>query len=483
MHNRVIGIGVSVVLVAALFGAAGSSGAAPAGPVVKTAIVGPQSGGGEPSLAIALDGSEYATWPAGTGTPLYRSTDNGKTWTAAAFADTQSGDDSVNVDQSGAVYLGNLNGAETNPNALQASVYKSTDGGKTWPQHGTSLGGDNASSMPFLVDRPWTDAWIPAQKTTKDALVYVQYHDFGPGVVWVNSSTDGGKTFGNPVNVINSPTAIADSACNAMPGGVKVVQSGPHAGRVYVSWLAADDAQNGATGCNETQLAGFHTMWVAWSDDGGQTWTDQLVYDGGIGRDGSEFWPDITLDNKGNPYVAFAMNIGSEFDIWISASFDGGKTWNGKSDGTGAPFKANLDAGTHYFPAIAAGAPGKVAVAFLGTTTTVAVRPNGKPDATTDQSAKWNAYLSESYNIRSAKPTFHEVKVSHTPMHDGDVCTLGLFCAAVPGTDRNLLDFIDVQVDPRGFAHVLYTDDRNYKGGAIVAGNQVGGPRLGRGGH
>jgi hypothetical protein len=45
------------------------------------------------------------------------------------------------------------------------------------------------------------------------------------------------------------------------------------------------------------------------------------------------------------------------------------------------------------------------------------------------------------------------------------------------------LDFIDVQVDPRGFAHVLYTDDRNYKGGAIVAGNQVGGPRLGRGGH
>ncbi|MEA2487930.1 MAG: repeat-like domain, partial [Actinomycetota bacterium] len=326
MHNRVIGIGVSVVLVAALFGAAGSSGAAPAGPVVKTAVVGPQSGGGEPSLAIALDGSEYATWPAGTGTPLYRSTDNGKTWTAAAFADTQSGDDSVNVDQSGAVYLGNLNGAETNPNALQASVYKSTDGGKTWPQHGTSLGGDNASSMPFLVDRPWTDAWIPAQKTTKDALVYVQYHDFGPGVVWVNSSTDGGKTFGNPVNVINSPTAIADSACNAMPGGVKVVQSGPHAGRVYVSWLAADDAQNGATGCNETQLAGFHTMWAAWSDDGGQTWTDQLVYDGGIGRDGSEFWPDITLDNKGNPYVAFAMNIGSEFDIWISASFDGGKT-------------------------------------------------------------------------------------------------------------------------------------------------------------
>jgi hypothetical protein len=171
-----------------------------------------------------------------------------------------------------------------------------------------------------------------------------------------------------------------------------------------------------------------------------------------------------------------ASNIGDEFDIWVSASFDGGTTWNGASDGTGKPFRANVDNGTHYFPAVAAGAPGKIVVAYLSSKTLVGTRPNGKPDPTTDQDAKWNVYLSQSLNLRAAKPKFTSVRVSTKPMHVGDVCTLGLACAGFPGTDRNLLDFIDVQVAPRGLAHVVYTDDHNYEGGAMVAGNQVRGP-------
>ena len=56
-------------------------------------------------------------------------------------------------------------------------------------------------------------------------------------------------------------------------------------------------------------MAGFHSVWVAYSDDGGATWTDQLVYDAGPGHDGSEIFADLTLDDVGNPYVAFTMNI------------------------------------------------------------------------------------------------------------------------------------------------------------------------------
>ena len=66
---------------------------------------------------------------------------------------------------------------------------------------------------------------------------------------------------------------------------------------------------------------------------------------------------------------------------------------------------------------------------------------------------------------------------------DGDICTLGLFCAAVPGTNRNLLDFIDIAVDHGGFFHAAYTDDHNYPGGALVMANQVAGPTVGPGGH
>jgi hypothetical protein len=447
-------------------------------------VVGPQNGGGEPSIAIARDGKLYVSYPAADGPDLYRSTNKGRTWAKGAQADSVSADSSVNVDQSGAVYQSNLNGTYLGPRileSLQASVYKSLDGGRTWPQSGTSPLGDNASSQPFLVDRPWADAWVPPGKHTNEARVYLQYHDFVPGAIWVNASTDGGRTFSLPVDAITDPVAAVNSFCNAMPGGVKVVASGPHAGRVYVLWIAPDIAQSPVTGCNLTQLAGFHQIWVAWSDDEGQSWTDHLVFDGGFGTDASEFWPDLTLDNKGNPYVAVTMNLGTEYDVWVSASFDGGLTWNGQQDGTGMPYKANATVGSHYFPAVAAGDPGHVVVAYLRTSFAISMLPNGRPVPNSDADAVWDVYLARSANLTSGHPTWQNVKVSPTPIHAGDICTMGFAC--LPGTNRNLLDFIDVALDPSGLAHIVYTDDKNYPEGAIVAANQTAGPTAGRGGH
>src|SRR5207244_1017002 len=153
-------------------------------------------------------------------------------------------------------------------------------------------------------------------------------------------------------------------------GGVKVVQRGTHAGRIYAAWLGADPVEN-AGGCNITMLQTFHTAWIAWSDDNGATWTDQLVFDGGIGHDASALFADLTLDRRGNPYVAFGDNLRDEWDMFVEASFDGGRTWNGAADGTGRPSKVNADSGTHFFPAIAAGDPGEVDVAYLGTRTKI----------------------------------------------------------------------------------------------------------------
>ena len=74
---------------------------------------------------------------------------------------------------------------------LQGDVWKSFDQGGSWPQRGTSLDGQDSTSSPFLVDREWTDAYIPRGKTTKQARVYIGYHDFGPSIIWVNVSKDG----------------------------------------------------------------------------------------------------------------------------------------------------------------------------------------------------------------------------------------------------------------------------------------------------
>src|SRR5581483_3170047 len=266
----------------------------------RTAWVVAGQGGAEGGRRGALDrgwpeGNIYVSYPADTGTPFLRSFSNGRRWSKGGIADSFSGDTTVNVESCGAVYEGNLNGN------LQGDVWKSFDAGRTWPQRGTSLDGMDSTSSPFLVDREWTDAYIPPGKTTRQARVYIEYHDFAPSQVWVNASTDGGRTFGTAVDVVSSFEAEAATFCNSIPGGVKVVQSGPHAGRIYAAWLAADLPTSAATGCNLTQLDTFHTVWVAWSDDEGRTWTDQLVFDGGFGHDASALFADLALDRRGNP--------------------------------------------------------------------------------------------------------------------------------------------------------------------------------------
>jgi hypothetical protein len=459
----------------------GSAAVAATGIVTSIVLAGPKDGGGEPSMAIARDNTIYISYP-GAHMDLVRSTDGGKTWTAGTSPESPSGDTSVNVDSSGAVYESNLNGIKANPNTLQVDIFKSFDKGMSWPIKGQSfLSSSNTSGQPFLVDRQWVDSVIPPGKTTAQARVSLEYHDWAPGLVWVSTSVDGGAHYGAPVNVVNSPLALADSYCNTIPGGLKIVPYGlnqrgiayKHPGRTYAAWLAAD-AANAATGCNETQMAGFHSVWVAYSDDGGATWTDQLVYDAGPGHDGSEIFADLTLDDVGNPYVAFTMNILPEFDVWASASFDGA-TWM-------QPAKVNLDTGTHYFPAISAGRPGQIDVAWIATPDIVPATANGKPFPGADANSDWKVFVGQSLNFNSGQPTFTQSTVTPTVMHHGDVCTVGIFCSAVPGANRNLLDFIDVQVDRGGRAHVAFTGDfGSYDG--IYSANQVSGPTVGAPGH
>lgn len=445
--------------------------------------------GGEPSIAAGPGGNLYVSYP-GAGMAFYRSTNGGASWIPGGTADGSSGDTTVNVDSSGAVYQSNLNMIKLGTNTLQGDVYKSLDFGDSWTQKGkmsyaAGIGQSNATGQPFLVDRQWTDAWIPAGGNTDQARVYIAYHDWGPNQIWVNASTDGGRNFGPPIDVIAaSPLAQASSFCDTVPGGLKVVQSGPRAGRVYVAWLAADAATNAATGCNVTQMNSFYQVWIAYSDNADAAvpiWTSQVVFNGLPTHDAATCFADLALDNQGNPYVAFSDRLGitgGEWDVYVMASFDGGTTWNGSPLGLGAPYKVNVDTGTHFFPAIAAGDPGKVVVAYLGTPTVISTLPYGKPSPGGGNGASWYLYAAQSLSLTSGSPSWSVAKVTSTPMHVGDICTLGIFCMAGEplGANRNLLDFIDIAVDPQGKAHIAYTDDQS---GWIKVANQTGGIGVG----
>ncbi|TMC98207.1 MAG: exo-alpha-sialidase [Chloroflexi bacterium] len=481
--------------------------------------------GGEPSIVSDSLGKLYDTTPSG-GTVAYRSTNRGSSWTQVTTADQNSGDDCLATDQSNAVYLCNLAGSQ-GVAPLQADVWKSVNQGTTWSHGAGAIPQCATSCSPFGVDRDWVAASIPSGGTTASAEVVLMYHDFyGPSQIWVNISHDGGATFGAPQEVLASPAvtpgavsgtlvAQAYTFCNTVPAGVRIVPPGlPHAGRIFVAWIAADLAQN-ATGCNVSMLQSFHTLWVSYSDDGGTTWTPQQAFDAGIGHDSSTPFVAFTLDDQGNPYFGFTINLHAnpatcsaestagtvqsdtscEYDMYVIWSRDGGSTWDGGGGlipgSAAAPYRVNpaSERGTHFFPAIAAGDPGQVDVAYLRTTEILPTDAFGKADpggcagpgpangnpTTYPPTCSWNLYGAQSLNLTSSpgSATWTTTQITTTPMHIGDICNLGIACVA-PSSNRNLLDFITEAIDPQGCAHIAYSDDNTVN--KLRAANQTSGP-------
>src|SRR5207302_800390 len=94
--------------------------------------------------------------------------------------------------------------------------------------------------------------------------------------------------------------------CNTVPTGVAIVPqtlpgggANPHAGRIYVSWIAADPTSP-LLGCNVTMAQAFHTAWIAWSDNNGSSWSDQ-----GMTTAGTDLFPTIAAGDPGKVDVGW----------------------------------------------------------------------------------------------------------------------------------------------------------------------------------
>lgn len=460
---------------AAIFVIAGlsllTSGAAAAGaPAFHSPVTLPGSdGGSEPSLAISTTGIRYASWQA---PGEFASSPDGVQFTNLGSPDSSALGDVTNaVDAAGALYNGQICGP---PAALHTCIYRSLDGGHTWPQQTIA-----ADSHPGASDRPWIDVyphktsgpWNPDQTT-----VYLEYHTFSPeDLAYVTVSNDGGKTFGPPHLIETDTNALVGSGCNTIPSGVVVDDA---TGTVYALWLSGDDvAVNAATGCNYSQLGPFNKAWVSTSTDGGLTWTSHLAWqdtldpNSTVGDNADKIFGTITLDRAGQVHVVLPVRIDDDAVTFV-ASCESDPNCKETPQPTRLLLVSSPDGGAHFtkpvvvvkggsnfFPWAAAGSAGIVNVDYY---TSPTLRPN-------DPSSVWSIGLAQ---ITGAVATVGSTGAKYThrpvvqtklldpkPVHKGGICSFGIFCSAVPNANRSLADSIAIALDPAGGVNAVWTND------------------------
>jgi len=273
-----------------------------------------------------------------------------------------------------------------------------------------------------------------------DHTVLLSWNQQAPRNVVVQSSTDGGLTY-SPLSSIAAPDP-------EFPGPMRYI---PSSGVVYMPWTKGEQVN------------------LAVSHDRGATWTDCKVASGATVTGGTAGFAVADHDSAGNIYVVWADS--SDYHTWlsvipaasvgacsqsiadVSATADGEPTVD---PGASAPVQVDRDAvRTTVFPWIAAGgAPGRVAVAFYGTTS------DGDPNSG-DFKGAWDVYVNQSLNALDSSRTFSQVSATTHPFHYDSICLNGLGCdLAVPPGDRTLADFFAIGYDPAdGRLSVVYDRD------------------------
>ncbi|KAA9325382.1 T9SS type A sorting domain-containing protein [Adhaeribacter soli] len=264
--------------------------------------------------AISYDGS--ATVPGQTKPPVQdytRTTNGGQTWTSGTIPNAATwAFSNLSAIDANTAWVAMYNDATDSG----GRIYKTTDGGATWTQQGTTLFANANSFLNIVHMFDANNGWLQGDPVGGEFEMY--------------TTTDGGATW-TPVPAANIP--------NPLPGefgtvdvyttvGNNIIYFGTNKGRVFKStdagltWtvggttgltavqdLAFSDANNG--------LATFDDMIVRTSN-GGVTWTSVTNYVGTMYTSDLAYVPGTP-----NTYVSTGANgtNGSSYSI------DGGQTW------------------------------------------------------------------------------------------------------------------------------------------------------------
>src|SRR3954470_18682824 len=473
MRRRFAALTLPAAIVTAALAAPSGAAADRTGPTgpfgITTVGLGAGSAYGEPSLAMAPDGTHYAVSTPGSdankkGTvQVWHSGDRGKSWAHTNFTSDEGGGDSeLDFWPDGTLLGADLEFA--NGEQADSEVHISKDFGKTWTEPGVQAGPEQ--------DRQWF-AHTPDGKRQ-----FLVYHDFVAEAEFYVESDDGGKTWGNP-NLINdlsqamtppgiavgptqgSAASIADQGINTFSGPMLVDNNAQDFYTVYsISNFESNVSPNGG---GIPPFGAVRGIVVAHSSDAGKTWTNKYAVvaqpnpaDPSKEDSVGTMFPWGFLDQAGNVYVVFGSTRDSgggtdHYGFYYVCSKDKGAHWSTPKRIDGLP----KGKGSIVFSTGAAVSPGVIDVAWLQKDTSAIGADSGL----------WYPWFAQISAANTSKPVITRQNMTTVPTHRNGVCILGTICllpAPVnPGSrDRSLLDFMELSVNPKThLASVVYADN------------------------
>src|SRR5438105_1611312 len=413
----------AAVLAVVLLAQVGSAGGAsppfrPTGGLAfgPAAPVDPAGTSVQANLALGDDGTIWlSSSTIGRTEFVHRSSDGGRSFRAAARTGVgPQGDTAIAVGDGGIVY----SAAEDSGSGIGLAL--STDGGATWTSTRFLVAGALDGRPSLAVDRGATPS--PADDTV---FLVVHYN----GGAYLYSSPGGGLDFVN---------AAGGQAIGVGPCGALVfdrVQRNlylPCASGVRVAAIAGHVPLGQRVGLI------VRTFVTPLSPGGGSV---------------TAILPVVTVDAAGTVYAVWVDR--NDHNVYYAASPDGGASWRG-------PVRVNgNEARSTALPVAVAGAPGVLAIAWLGADSSLAAAamPAFSAHAVEATAFRWFGYAAVVTGAASAGQGIVQQRFTAKPIHFGRIPdgSLGDYIAAALGPDGGLVLAYDDTTSQHHAAHVFVT--------------------------
>ena len=309
--------------------------------------------------------------------------------------------------------------------AANVTVGRSLDHGATFQFNPI---GNFAGGVP-INDRQWMGFYGAN-------TVYLEYRNFGAGIVFVQQSLDGGLTYG-PAILVGTMSQTGSLDVDQVDGTV---------------YIAGNDGQ---LAVGVAPLPGVAPVTYTLSQPIPVTVDPANIF---VAMRVANDHPDGSVPNT----VYLCYSDGNS--VFLLSSSDKGATW-------APPVQVNNPADkttrVNLMPWLATGpTPGAVGVAWYGTD-----NPGNNDDA------RWRVYFAQSFNATATQPTFRITQASDHSIHAANISLKGLSLLG-QSPNRNLIDYFQINFDPQGAAVIGYTDDHNDFSGHTYVARQISGPSI-----